>query len=274
MTKQKFLNFAEISKGVSFREFLDWLNIPYQQIDQELKGEGFIVSIEKNLYFSTTKENEKGSVINFLSHYKQIELREAASILKAQFLSKEKETSNSRELPNLTLEYHKYFADCNIKPEVITKYEAGYVKQRSIVAGRIAFKIYDQSGNHIGYIGYKPEDKSWFFPKGFKRPLYNAFRVKDTKSAIVTVNPFDTLKIISLGITQVVSLLAKSMTAEQEEELKKFKYILLLHPEPDNIVSRLFKTSFIKAPAISADIGLSERSVRELQQTETCLKIR
>lgn len=41
LTKQKFLNFAEISKGVSFREFLDWLNIPYQQIDKELKGEGF-----------------------------------------------------------------------------------------------------------------------------------------------------------------------------------------------------------------------------------------
>ena len=41
LTKQKFLNFAEISKSVSFSEFLDWLNIPYQQIDKELKGEGF-----------------------------------------------------------------------------------------------------------------------------------------------------------------------------------------------------------------------------------------
>ena len=218
MSNQKFLNFAEISKHIPFRSVLDWLNIPYQQKDTEIKGEGFIVSTEKNLYFSTMKESEKGSVINFLANYNQIELREAALILKAQFLSKEKEKTPKKEIPNLTLEYHNFFTEYDIKPEVITKYDAGYVKQRSIVAGRIAFKIYDHSGNHIGYIGYKPEDKSWFFPKGFKRPLYNAFRVKDTKSAIVTVDPFDALKIISLRITQMVPLLAKSMTADQEDQ--------------------------------------------------------
>ena len=251
MTKQNFLNFAEISKDISFHDLLDWLNIPYQKNGKELKGKDFIVSVEKNLYFSTVKNNEKGSVINFLANHKNIDLREAASILKTQFLSKEKTTTNKREIPNLTLEYHTYFTDRNIKPEIFTEYEAGYVKQRSIIAGRIAFKIYDHSSNHIGYIGYKPEDGTWFFPKGFKRPLYNAHKIKDSKFVIITVDPFDALRIISLGVTQVVSLLAKSMTIEQEDQIKKFKYILLLHNEPENIINRLYSSSFIKAPALS-----------------------
>ena len=93
MTKQNFLNFAEISKDISFHDLLDWLNIPYQKNGKELKGKDFIVSVEKNLYFSTVKDNNKGSVINFLANHKDIDLREAASILKIQFLSKEKTPS-------------------------------------------------------------------------------------------------------------------------------------------------------------------------------------
>lgn len=247
MSKNEFLNFNEISKAIPFDEVLNWLNIPFQRKNTELRGEGFIVSIEKNLFFCPDNDELKGSVINFVAHYKKIELREAASLLKTQFLSKKKETKSKRDIPNLTLEWHPYIEERGINLEIAKEYEIGYVKQRSVVAGRIAFKIYDHAGKHTGYIGYKTEDGSWFFPKGFKRPLYNAFRLKDTKSAIVTVDAFDALRIASLGLKQVVALLANSMTAEQEEQLKRFKYILLFHKEPENIVNRLYSTCFIKA---------------------------
>lgn len=250
MSKQEFLNFAEISKAILFSDVLDWLTIPYQKKNKELKGEGFIISLEKNLFFTPNDENLKGSIINFVAHHKQIDLREAASLLKTQFLSNEKVVKHQREIPDLTLEYHDYLAKRLIEPNLAKEFEVGFVKQRSIMAGRIAFKIYDHLGNHTGYFGYKPEDISWYLPKGSKRPLYNVFRLKDTKSVIVTVDPFDALRIISLGIPQVASLLTDSMTAEQEEQLKKFKYILLLHNEPENIVNRLFSTSFIKAPLL------------------------
>lgn len=119
------------------------------------------------------------------------------------------------------------------------------------MAGRIAVKIYDNLGNHIGYVGYMEKDNTWFFPKGFKRPLYNLHKLEDTNSVIVTVDPFDALRIISVcPIKSVTALLAQSMTAEQEELLKKFKYILLLHKEPANIVNRLYSISFIKAPVL------------------------
>jgi hypothetical protein len=265
LSKQEFLNFSEISKAVSFEDVLNWLNIPYQSKNKELRGEGFIVSIEKNLFFCPENDELKGSVINFVAHYKKIELREAASLLKTQFLSKEKETKPKRDIPNLTLEWHSYIEERGIKLEIAKEYEIGYVKQRSILAGRIAFKIYDHSGVHIGYISYKTEDGSWFFPKGFKRPLYNAFRLKDTKYAIVTVDPFDTLRIASLGFQQIVSLLANSMTTEQEEQLKKFKYILLFHKEPENIVNRLYASSFIKAPVLFKTLkDLSDDEIRKI----------
>lgn len=251
MSKQEFLNFKEISEKVSFEEVLNWLNIPFKKTDKELKGEEFIISIEKNLFFSPKNENLKSSVINFLANHNGIDLREAAKLLKAQFLSNENEHTPKRVIPNLALEHHNYLIERGIAKEVEEQYEVGYVKQRSVMAGRIAFKIYDTKEIHLGYIGYKVEDRTWFFPKGFKRPLYNAHRVKSNDFVIVTTDPFDTLRIISLGINEVVCLLANSMTAEQEEELKRFKSILLLHKEPQNIVSRLSTECFIKAPILT-----------------------
>ena len=262
MSKQEFLNFAEISKAIHFKDVLDWLNISNQKKNQELRGEGFVISVEKNLFFTPNDESLKGSVINFVAHHKQVDLREAASLLKTHFLSNEKVVKHQREIPDLTLEYHDYLAQRLIDPKLAKEFEVGFVKQRSIMAGRIAFKIYDHSGNHNGYVGYKTEDSSWYFPKGSKRPLYNVFRVIDTKSVIVTVDPFDALRIISMGMQQVVSLLANSMTVEQEEQLKKFKYILLFHTEPENIVNRLYSTSFIKAPVLNKPI--QEMSNQEL----------
>lgn len=253
MSKQEFLNFKEISEKVSFEEVLNWLNIPFKKTDKELKGEEFIVSIEKNLFFAPKNEKLKGSVINFLASHNGIELREAAKLLKAQFLSNEKEHAPKRVTPNLALEHHNYLIDRGITREVAEQYEVGYVKQRSVMTGRIAFKIYDQKENHLGYIGYKVEDGTWFFPKGFKRPLYNAHKIKSKDFVIVTTDPFDALRIIALGIgiNEVVCLLANSMTNEQEEELKRFKNILLLHKEPQNIVGRLCAECFIKAPVLS-----------------------
>ncbi|RPI19223.1 MAG: hypothetical protein EHM58_02580 [Ignavibacteriae bacterium] len=249
---KEFLNFAEISKAVLFQDLLDILNIPYKQKKGELHGDGFIVNIDKNLFFMPKNDAVKGSPINFLAYYRNLDLRTAAEELKNHFLKKEKEPK--REIPNLTLEWHEYIVKRGISREIAQEYEVGYVKQRSVIAGRIAFKIYDHTGKHIGYIGYKPEDDSWFYPKGFKRPLFGVYRLKETKYVIVTVDPFDALKIASLGLRQVVSLLANSMTSEQEEQLKRFKYILLFHKEPENIVNRLCKTSFIKAPELSKSL--------------------
>lgn len=263
-TAQGYLNFKQISKAIQFEDVLNWLNIPFEDTTKELRGEGFIINKEKNLFFAPDNEEQKGSIINFLSYYKSISLRDAASLLKLKFLSKEKEHKPKRNIPDLNPEWHPYLHDRGITPEIAAEYEVGYINQRSVIAGRIGFKIYDHNGNLTGYIGYKEEASDWYIPKGFKRPLFGSHRLKDKKYVIVTTDPFDMLKIASCGLLQVVSLLNDSMSEEQEEELRKYRYIYLLHPKPANIVARLFGSSFVHAPVLLKSI--QEMTKDEIQK--------
>lgn len=246
----EYLNFSEISK-VPFKDLLDWLNIPYQQNNGEIKGDGFIINVDKNLYFEP-KGEKKGSVINFLSHFKEIDLRTAALEIKNQFQEQPKELK--KEIPNLLLEHNKMLDAYGITEEIAKEYEVGFVKQKSIFAGKLAFKIYDENGKHSGYIAYNTKDGNWLFPKGFKRTVYNINKVEKT-FAIVVVNAFDVFHLISLGYSNSIALLAKSMTDDQEKALKEFKHILLLHPEPVNIINRLSQNLFIKAPLLDKKVS-------------------
>src|ERR1035438_8852993 len=111
----EFLNFSEISQKISFKEVLDWLNIPYSVYQNgEIRGEGFIINTVKNLYLNP-KGADKGSVINFLSNFKGIDVRSAASELNKRFLTEAKEPK--RELPNLELHYCKFLEDKGIRSE-------------------------------------------------------------------------------------------------------------------------------------------------------------
>ena len=240
----EFLNFQEISNKVQFKDLLDWLNIPYTPTQQgELKGEGFIVTIAKNLYFNPTGE-DKGSVINFLSKLKGIDLRAAAKELKDKFLSEPKEPS--REIPNLELHYCPFLKERGISEELAKQLEIGFVKQRSIISGKLAFKTYDETGKHSGYVAYNYSKDEWFFPKGFKRTLYNPG--KFTGNVVLTTDILSCIKNIQDGIPSV-SLMGKSMTDIQAEQLANFNTVSIVHPEPDNIVARLAQKSFVKCSA-------------------------
>ena len=48
----EFLDFKAISNSVPFKKMLDHFNIAYEEVEGQLKGEGFVVSMEKNLYFN------------------------------------------------------------------------------------------------------------------------------------------------------------------------------------------------------------------------------
>jgi len=78
---------------------------------------------------------------------------------------------------------------------------------------------------------------------------------------ILTVSVLDLIHIHSLGFPFVVGLMGKSATRTQLELLWRFKRILLLHPEPENIRNRISEFSFVKAP-------LLEKTVRELTKNE------
>jgi hypothetical protein len=262
----EYLNFSEISNKVSYKELLDYLNISYSQKNNELRtNDGIVVNIKKNLYFNTKDNNQKGSVINFLAHYKKMDLRSAAKELKDNFLKES--TSPKREIPELELHYTDYLKQYSIGPELAKEYEIGLVKQRSIMSGKIAFRIRDIKGNPIGYIGFNTKDNSWFYPKGFIRPLYNAHRLTNCSKIILTINPFETLKIISFGFPYVSTLLGKTVNEGQYntlEELDKVENVLLIHPEPENLVIRLSKIKYIRCSLISHINELSKEEITNI----------
>jgi hypothetical protein len=236
-----FLNFSEISSKILFKDVLDWLNIPYSaDSNGEIKGEGFIISPTKNLYMNPNG-TDKGSVINFLAARKGIDLRSAAKELKDKFLTTPKEPK--RDLPILELHYCQFLKDKGISEELAKKLEIGLVKQHSIISGRIGFKTYDETGAHSGYVAYNFQKNEWFFPKGFKRTLYNPHRFDSGEITLV----IDIFTCISYLIDNIpcVALIGKSMTDTQAEQLSQFTRVSLVHPEPDNIVVRIARKTFV-----------------------------
>jgi DNA primase len=258
----EYLNFKEISEKVSFIELFNYLNISYSQKSGELKtNDGIVVNVKKNLYFHTKDDSQKGSVINFLSFHKGVDLRSAAKELKDNFLNEE--TTPKKEIPELELHYTDYLKRYNISPELAKEYEVGLVKQRSIMSGKIAFRIRDIKSNPIGYIGLNLKDGSWFFPKGFKRPLYNTHRLTHSQMIYLVINPFDALKIISFGFPHVGALLGKTLNDEQFQALKNFENtekIFLIHPEPENIIIRLSQIKFVR---FNSTLKINELSKEE-----------
>ena len=249
----EYLNFSEISSKVSFKELLDYLNISYSQKNNELRtNNGIVININKNLYFNTKDSNQKGSVINFLAHYKKIDLRSAAKELKDNFLKEP--ASPKREIPELELHYTDLLKNNLISQDLAKEFEVGLVKQRSIMSGKIAFRVRDIYANPIGYIGLNIKDGSWFYPKDFKRPLYNAHRLTNSKEIFLVINPLDALKIIGFGFLSVSALLGRTINDQQMQilkELKNVERIILIHPEPENLILRISKIKFIKLFPVS-----------------------
>lgn len=239
----EFLNFSEISQKIPFKDVLDWLNIPYSITQKgELKGEHFIITPSKNLYLNLSGD-DKGSVINFLAKHKGIDVRSAAAELKAQFLTTPKEPK--RELPTPELHYCKFLEDKGISEDLAKELEVGMVKQKSIMSGKLAFKTYDEEGKHNGYVGYNIKEDKWLFPNNYRRCLYNPKKIQ-SGDVILTVDLFTCLQLIARD-NPAVCLIGRTMTETQEKQLACFDKILLVHSDPDNIIVRLSKNSFVKA---------------------------
>ena len=244
----EYLDFNAISQSVPFPVLLNQLDIPFQDTGKELKGEGnfkFIINKEKNLFFCPTDQSLKGSVINFLAAQRNLKLRSAAIVINDLFISPPKE----KDIPELELHDHQSIEKyANLRQS----FEFGYCK-KGIMNGKIAFKCHDADKKVIGYIGWNPKDNSWFYPKGFIRPVYNLEKANGDY-CVLTVSPFDVLHIHNLGHSYVLGLLGRSATDSQLAQLKRFKRILLLHPDPKHLIPALSSFAFVKAPTLDKPI--------------------
>ncbi|MDQ5987373.1 MAG: hypothetical protein CSYNP_03113 [Syntrophus sp. SKADARSKE-3] len=215
------IDFNEICQKVSFLDVVNWLGLEHKQNNGEIKGEGFIANQKDGrwVYFDPGDKNNNGTIINFVSKQKGVGLRDAGKLLKDQFLTMQRPQEPKRSIPTLTLEYHPFLSET--APEDLCKaLNVGFCKEKSIMAGRICFKV----GEH--YIGYSPEKKDWLFPKNFRRDsLWNIGNC-DRDIIFVTKDPFTALKMVASGYQNTASIMGVAPTEEQKGIVSRFSVAL------------------------------------------------
>jgi len=236
------LDFKEVARQITFEALLNHLNEPYETRGKSLITKDAFISLEKQMFF--WKENKKGgNVIQYAADVRQTTNLEAARWLSKTFLKNE---IPEREIPELELRYSKEVEALNISEETAKNFEIGLPKGKTVMAGKVCFRCYDKSGAPIGYVGLK--DGKWFYPKGFRASehLYNYNRRNGNQFCVLVSSPLEVAKLFQDGKPQAVGLFSPSLSEAQNELLKTFRYIYLIHPKPENILTRLAKTNYVK----------------------------
>lgn len=229
-----YLDFKEISK-VPFDKVLNHLGIVTEDGEKGskgmLKGTQFIVTESKNLFLCPYEKDWKGSIINFWSIHHDCDLKTAAQQIVKEFMTAPK--APKRAIPNLKLEYCAFLRTNQVKPETSDLLEAGLCSQKSIMAGKVCFKMYTADGAEcVGYIGYDPKTGNPIVPNQYKHDyLFNLHRVT-TDWAIVAKSPLAACQLHTAGYTNVLGLTRESLTDEQVTLLSTFKRLVFYDCSP------------------------------------------
>ncbi len=244
----EFLDFKAIAAAIQFQTVLDWLNIPYTQVDGEIRGEGFIITVSKNRYTNPVG-SDYGNVINFLQAKKGMSAREAASLLKKTFLTNEKPAPT---LPVYKLQYCKELEDLGISEETARKLEIGkVVEHKGKSAGKIAFRIRSVDGEPVGYCIFDPKKKEYFYYSQYKHDhIYNLNNVDQReKTAIMFADPIN-VAIHDKVCPFCIGMTRGNLTQAQTDLLKRFERILIIHHDEKQaqyLVNKLSKFVFVMA---------------------------
>lgn len=233
-----YLDFQEISK-VPFKKVLIWLDVPFAETNNQIKGEGFIITPEKNLFFDPHGP-AKGSIINFVAFHKGIPLREAAQLIQTNLMAE----PPAKEIPEYELHYCKFLEEAGIDEETAKKYEIGLVKSRGMAAGKIAIKIRDVEGQKVAYALLNPKDGSYFYFKGYHHDhIYNLHNLKGDRALLVS----SPLTAIKLNAENVIALTYPHLTEAQENLIKdKITYLEIATGDNASIATRLIYSLFVK----------------------------
>lgn len=239
-----YLDFKEISK-TPFIHILNWLNVPTEETNTSYKIHGddpIVIDKKTNLFFHVHNRKQWGSIINFVAEQKGIQLKDAALLIKKTFIDKPPEPK--REMPTLSLHYSPELRKMGFTEEECRELEFGLCKQKSIMAGYVTFRIYDGDGEIVvGHLGYK--EGKWKYPNAYKNDyLFNYHRIEGEDC---TLYP-DPMKAAEAYKTdkKAVGMTSEHLTEGQINLLSRFTSVQIVHPKPDNIVSRLARVTWVK----------------------------
>ena len=163
---------------------------------------------------------------------------------------------------------HPYFTERGITQEAIIDFGLGYFTgDKGIMVGRIAIPIHNVKGEVVAYAGRWPGNPpdgtpKYRLPTGFRKglELFNldrASREPADKPLVIVEGFFDAVKLHQHGCRKVVALMGSSLSAAQEELIRKHtngqsQAILMLDEDDagqagrDDIAARLAKFCFVK----------------------------
>jgi DNA primase len=161
---------------------------------------------------------------------------------------------------------HPYLAERGLDLETIVDFGVGFCA-KGMMAGRIAIPIHNAEGNVVAYAGRFPGEPSddapkYKLPPGFRKSLelYNIDRAskEPVETTLVIVEGFfGCMKLQQHGCRKVVALMGSTMSAAQEELIRKHtdcnsQVIVMLDEDEaglagrEDIATRLSKFCFVK----------------------------
>ena len=182
---------------------------------------------------------------------------------------------------------HPYLTDRGLTQETIVDFGVGYCV-KGMMAERIAIPIHNLDGGVVAYCGRWPGEPAADVPKyklppGFRKSLelFNIDRaVKELaeKPLVIVEGFFDCMKLHQHGCRKVVALMGSTMSAGQEELIRKHtnarsQVIVMLDEDEagragrDDITVRLAKFAFVKVHAFADEGRQPEHmTAEEVQQ--------
>ena len=126
----------------------------------------------------------------------------------------------------------------NISVQTAICHEAGVASHSHFLKNMVAVRLYDLSGNPLGYCGRRlhPVDidkwGKWRFPKNFPKSsmLFNAHRAQPHRQngIIIVECPWAAMRFVQAGIKNVVALLGTSLSALQIQWIIAAPAVLLM----------------------------------------------
>jgi len=166
---------------------------------------------------------------------------------------------------------HPYLTERGLTLETIVDFGIGFC-DKGMMAGRIAIPINNAEGKVVAYAGRTTEEPTddnpkYKLPPGFRKSqeLFNIDRaIKEPGTLVIVEGFFDCMKIHQNGWRKVVALMGATMSAAQEELIKKHtvfnsQIIVMLDENEagragrDDIACRLSKHCFIRAYAFDEE---------------------
>lgn len=125
---------------------------------------------------------------------------------------------------------HAYMAERGLTPETVSAFGLGFCA-KGTMSGRIVIPIHNVAGELVGYVGRWPgeppeERPKYKLPAGFKKSaevfnLHRALQEPPEQPLIIVEGFFDVMKLWQLGFKRVVSIMGSSLSAVQEELIKR-----------------------------------------------------